>query len=127
MEPQREKPIALRLERSYAARMSNGPICVELPHSLGAEEAKRRMQGSIGRLKDHIPGGAAVQSGWSGDRMNLGVKAMGQDVRATLDVEDKLIRVQLDLPPMLSLFRGQIEGLLRKQGGALLEDKSGKS
>jgi hypothetical protein len=105
--------------------MTTGPITVDLPHNLGAEEAKRRMQANIGRLKDQIPGGAAVQSGWSGDRMNLGVKAMGQDVRATLDVEDKLIRVQLDLPPVLSFFRNQIEGMLKKQGGAMLEDKSG--
>ena len=37
----------------------NKPIKIDLPHQLGAEEAKRRMQGGIGKLKDHIPGGGA--------------------------------------------------------------------
>ena len=101
------------------------PINVDLPHSLGAEEAKRRMQGGIGRLEDHIPGGAIVDSSWAGDRMNLSVQAMGQEVRAVIDVEEKLVRLQLDLPPMLSFFGKKIEALIRRQGTQMLEDKSG--
>jgi len=101
------------------------PINVDLPHSLGAEEAKLRMQGGIGRLEDHIPGGAIVDSSWAGDRMNLSVQAMGQEVRAVIDVEEKLVRLQLDLPPMLSFFGKKIEALIRRQGTQMLEDKSG--
>lgn len=101
------------------------PINVDLPHSLGAEEAKRRMQGGIGKLEDHIPGGAIVDSSWAGDRMHLNVRAMGQEVRAVVDVEEKLVRLQLDLPPMLSFFGKKIESLIRRQGTQMLEDKSG--
>jgi hypothetical protein len=105
----------------------NQPIKIDLPHSLGAEEAKRRMQGSAGRLKDHIPGGAAdVQSRWDGDRMYLDVRALGQEVSGHIDVYDNKVRLELMLPPMLGLFAGKIEGLLRQKGGELLEDKSGK-
>ena len=107
--------------------MSN-PIVVDLPHNLGVEEAKRRLAGGIGRLKDHIPGGAAeVRSGWSGDRMTLLVRAMGQEVDATLDVRADVVRVEVRLPPMLGFFAGKIEALLRSRGGQLLEDKSRKS
>lgn len=103
----------------------NKPLSVDLPHSLGREEAKRRMQGSMGQLKDHIPGGAAeVRSSWEGDRMNLIVQAMGQEVTAKIDVEEKVVRVEMMLPPMLSFFGRQIEGYLRGKGGQLLEDKS---
>lgn len=83
------------------------------------------MQGSMGQLKDHIPGGAAeVRSSWEGDRMNLIVQAMGQEVTAKIDVEEKVVRVEMMLPPMLSFFGRQIEGYLKGKGGQLLEDKS---
>lgn len=105
----------------------SSPISVDLPHNLGTEEAKRRMQGGIGRLADHIPGGSAdVRSSWEGDRMNLIVQAMGQEVSARIDVQETLVRVEVLLPGMLGFFGRQIEGLLKKQGSVLLEDKSKK-
>lgn len=103
------------------------PVTVDLPHSLGTEEAKRRMQNGIGGLKNHIPGGAAdVQSSWAGNRMLLSVRAMGQEVSGHLDVEDNKVRVELMLPPFLAMFDSAIQGVLRQQGSVLLEDKSKK-
>jgi hypothetical protein len=102
------------------------PIAIDLPHKLGAEEAKRRMQGGIGKLKNHIPGGGLVQSSWDGNRMNLRVQAMGQLVEGHLDVEETKVRIELMLPAFFSLFSGTIEGLLRSRGSELLEDKSRK-
>ena len=102
----------------------NQPIVINLPHKLGAEEAKRRMRDGIGKLKDHVPGGAAeVTSRWDGDRMYLSVKAMGQEVDGHIDVEADKVRLELVLPAFLALFASKIEGLLRKKGGELLEDK----
>jgi hypothetical protein len=65
-----------------------------------------------------------VRSSWTGDRMTLNVQAMGQEVAAQLDVQDSIVRVEVMLPPMLGFFRNQIEGLLKKRGGKMLEDKS---
>ena len=104
----------------------NKPIAIDLPHNIGAEEAKRRMRNGIGRLKDHIPGGGHVESSWEGDRMNLRVQAMGQEVSGHMDVHETKVRVELMLPAMLSLFAGQVEGLLRSKGTEMLEDKSGR-
>src|SRR5687768_14150337 len=92
------------------AKMTS-PVKVDLPHSLGAAEAKRRIAGGIGRLEDHIPGGADVRSEWQGDRMTLRVAAMGQEVVANIDVEEKLVRLEVALPAMLSFFRKPIEAL----------------
>ncbi|HEY5722350.1 MAG TPA: polyhydroxyalkanoic acid system family protein [Allosphingosinicella sp.] len=101
------------------------PIKVDLPHRLGAQEAKRRLQNGIGSLKDHIPGGAAeVSATWQDDRMNLLVRAMGQDVRATIDVEESKVRLEVQLPPMLSFLATPIEALLKHKGSEMLEDKS---
>ena len=49
----------------------SAPVQVDLPHKLGAAEAKRRIDGGIGRLRDLIPGGAEVRSAWTGDSLGL--------------------------------------------------------
>jgi putative polyhydroxyalkanoate system protein len=105
------------------ARMSN-PLTVDLPHQLGAEEARRRIERNVGRLTDHIPGGAQVSSRWTGDRLDLDVAAMGQQVAARIDVQEQVVRLTVTLPPALAFFGGMIEPLIRKQGAAMLEDKS---
>jgi hypothetical protein len=102
------------------------PISVDLPHSLGAAEAKRRIDGGIGRLKDHIPGGAEVRSAWTGDRLGLQVGAMGQEVNAQIDVQETHVRVEMLLPPALGFFGPLIEIALQRGGIELLEDKSKK-
>ncbi|HEV2865942.1 MAG TPA: polyhydroxyalkanoic acid system family protein [Allosphingosinicella sp.] len=103
------------------------PIQVDLPHRLGAEEARRRIDGGMGRLKDFIPGGGEVQSAWTGDRLDLQVTAMAQTVTAQLDVRDTFVRVELVLPPSLAFFRPAVEAALRRKGGDLLENRSGSS
>ena len=102
------------------------PIQVDLPHKLGAEEARRRIDGGIGRLKDFIPGGAEVRSAWTGDRLGLQVEAMGQEVNAQIDVRETFVRVELLLPPALAFFGKAIEAALRRKGADMLEDKSGR-
>ena len=99
------------------------PVQVDLPHKLGAAEAKRRIEGGIGRLKDFIPGGAEVRSAWTGDRLGLQINAMGQEVNAQIDVRDTFVRVELQLPPALAFFGKAIEAGLRRGGAELLEDK----
>ncbi|HEY0111561.1 MAG TPA: polyhydroxyalkanoic acid system family protein [Allosphingosinicella sp.] len=99
------------------------PVIVDLPHSLGAEEARRRIARNIGKLTDHIPGSADVQSNWTDNRLDLNVGAMGQQVATRIDVQETLVRLEVTLPAALSFFGGAIEGLIRKQGSLMLEDK----
>ena len=101
------------------------PIEVDLPHNLGKDEARRRIANNVHKLQEHIPGGAQVQSGWTGDQMNLDVAAMGQSVTATVDVQDTKVRLKVLLPPMLGMFSGMIQAALQKKGDVLLEDHRG--
>jgi putative polyhydroxyalkanoate system protein len=98
------------------------PIEVDLPHTLGKDEARRRIANNVHRLQDHIPGGAQVQSGWTGDQLNLDVAAMGQSVKATVDVQETKVHLKVLLPPMLGMFSGMIQAALQKKGDILLED-----
>ena len=102
----------------------SSPINIDLPHKLGQAEARRRIGGGIHRIEDHLPAAAQVVSRWEGDRMHLTVGAMGQEVRATIDVYDTRVHVEAVLPAMFGFFGKQVEALLRRHGTALLEDKS---
>ena len=98
------------------------PIQVDIPHSLGKDEARRRIAGNIHQLESHIPGRAQVESGWTGDQLNLDVTALGDTVRATIEVEESKVHVTVLLPGMLSFFAAPIQAMLQKKGGLLLED-----
>ena len=100
------------------------PIDVDLPHNLGKDEARRRIANNIHKLEQHIPGGAQVQSGWSGDQLNLQVAAMGEAVNATIDVMDTKVHLKVLLPGMLGMFAGVVQDALQKKGDVLLEDHS---
>ena len=102
----------------------NQPIEVDLPHKLGKDEARRRIANNVHKLQEHIPGGAQVQSGWTGDQLNLDVAAMGQSVTAAIDVQETRVRLKVLLPPMLGMFSGMIQAALQKKGSVLLEDHS---
>ncbi|HZU52116.1 MAG TPA: polyhydroxyalkanoic acid system family protein [Sphingomicrobium sp.] len=100
------------------------PIDVDLPHNLGKEEAKRRIGSNIHKLEQHIPGGAQVQSGWSGDQLNLQIAALGEAVNATIDVRETTVHLKVLLPGMLGMFSSLIQATLQKKGNILLEDHS---
>ena len=100
------------------------PIDVDLPHSLGKDEARRRIANNVQKLEEHIPGGAKVQSGWSGDQLNLNIAAMGESVNATIDVMDTKVHLKVLLPGMLAMFSGIVQAALQKKGSVLLEDHS---
>jgi hypothetical protein len=99
------------------------PIEVDLPHKLGKDEARRRIADNIHKLQEHIPGGGHVESGWTGDQLNMKVQAMGEAVQAVIDVEDAKVHVKMLLPGMLGMFAGPLQALIRNKGGdILLED-----
>ena len=98
------------------------PIDVDLPHSLGKDEARRRIANNIHKLEQHIPGGAQVQSMWNGDQLSLQVAAMGEAVNATIDVMERKVHLKVLLPGMLGMFAGMVQVALQKKGGVLLED-----
>jgi hypothetical protein len=102
----------------------SGPISVDLPHQLGAAEAKRRIADNIGSLTNHLPAGAQVRSAWEGDTLKLGIGVLGQEVAAELGVRESLVRVTVQLPPALTFFGKAIEAGLRRTAPDLLEDRT---
>jgi hypothetical protein len=100
------------------------PVTVDVPHSLGAAEARRRIEANLHRLGEKLPAGATVTPAWEGDRLKLDVTLLGQRVEAGLDIFDSLIRISVQLPAALAFFRQAIESGLRQSGAVLLEDRT---
>ena len=108
-------------ETPYLPSMTQ-PTVVTIPHSLGRDEARRRLKARAGELPSHIPGGVAeFSTTWpSEDRMDLQIVAMMQRLSATLDVQDKAVVVKMILRPFLGMMSGLIAWAVREQGGKLL-------
>jgi len=100
------------------------PLIVEIPHQLGREEARRRLETGIGQLKakfgDKL---SSVDERWSGDHLDVVVKALGQVVSAGLDVEADHVRLEMQLPWMLAMLAEKAKGFIRKEGQLLLDKK----
>jgi len=100
------------------------PISVDVPHQLGAAEAKRRVQANLGSLSGKLPAGATISPAWEGDRLRLDIGVLGQQAAAMLDILDDKVRISVQLRPALAFFRQAIEAGLRQGGATLLEDKT---
>lgn len=100
------------------------PISVDVPHNLGAAEAKRRIQANLHSLGDRLPAGATVTPAWEGEHLKLDITMLGQRIDAGMDIFETSVRITLTLPPALAFFRQAIEGGLRQGGAALLTDRT---
>lgn len=95
---------------------------VAIPHSLGREEARRRLHDNSHKMGDGIPGGMAqIQTRWaSEDRMEMAITAMGQTLAGHIEVGESQVVLSVDLPPALSFVEPIVAGAIRQQGQALL-------
>ncbi|GLK55402.1 hypothetical protein JOD31_000323 [Methylopila capsulata] len=94
----------------------------EIPHNLGRAEAKRRIENGLPALERHIPGGGSVASSWTAeDRLALQISAMGQSVGVAIEVEDALVRGEIEVPLMLSMMSGAIRDFVEKSSRIMLE------
>ena len=66
------------------------PLAVNLPHSLGKEEARRRVERGFGQLQQQLGGGLAAMlqftNRWEGDRLIFEGGGLGQKINGRIDV-----------------------------------------
>ena len=96
---------------------------VPIPHSLGKDEARRRLKARSGDLAGMMPGGMAdVQVSWPDeDRMALAVTAMNSSVNAAVEIGEAAVTVVVDLPMALKFFEPLIRSAVEKNGQKLLK------
>jgi hypothetical protein len=98
------------------------PLVVSVPHRLGRQEAKRRLDSGIGRLRPELAGLiGSLDYSWDGDRLNFNASAMWQTITGAIDVLDDTVRIEIDLPWMMRLLADTVTKQVRGRGVAMLE------
>ena len=102
------------------------PITVTISHSLGRDEARRRLDQNLGYVRAQLPAFvSSIDYDWTGYRLDFRVAAMGQSIKGLTEAEGRLVRIELGLPPLLRILSkliinrilGECARVLDKPGG----------
>jgi hypothetical protein len=96
------------------------PLIVSIPHSLGREEATRRLKNGLTRAAASVPVIAVDEERWEDSHMFFRVRALGQVASGHLDVADDHVRVEVTLPWLLQRFAEVAQAAIQKRGNLLL-------
>ena len=100
------------------------PIVIDIPHSLGASEARQRLEQGFDKMLGQMGENAKISREWVGDKMTFSAVAMGQTISGHLEVAAEAVRLEINLPNVLAMLAGQIKGRVQKQGQLLLGDRT---
>lgn len=98
----------------------SAPLVVSIPHRLGREEARRRLQTGLSRAAASVPVLKVDEERWDGDRMTFRIRALGQAAAGYVDVEDAHVRVEVKLPWLLQRFAEVAQNAIKSRGNLLL-------
>jgi hypothetical protein len=99
------------------------PLIVSIPHQLGRDEARRRLQTGLSRAASSVPVLKVDEERWAGDRMIFRIRALGQGAAGHLDVADDHVRLEVTLPWLLQKFAEAAQLAIKSRGHLLLEKK----
>ena len=96
-------------------------MSMQIPHDLEKSEARSRVEGMIGDLKEQYGDKITdINEEWNGDTGKFSFKAMGFNLAGTLQVTDDDVKVNGDLPWAAKPFQGTIEATIRERTERLL-------
>jgi hypothetical protein len=96
-------------------------ITMETSHSLGRDEAARRLKEKFGAVRDRYASHVNnLQEKWVDHAFSFGFKAMGMGVTGTINVEDANVKLIAELPLAAMLFKASIERQIRQELSGLL-------
>src|SRR5215210_6831833 len=98
------------------------PLVVSLPHRLGKNEAKRRLQAVFGSARTNFTGFFTFQDEtWNCDQLNFNLSALGQAAAGSVDVAEDHVKIEVTLPWLLAKFAEKAQAMIQKQGQLMLE------
>jgi Putative polyhydroxyalkanoic acid system protein (PHA_gran_rgn) len=98
----------------------SAPLVVSIPHSLGREEAMRRLKNGLSRAASSVPVLKVDEERWEDNRMTFRVRALGQAAAGHVDVADDHVKVEVVLPWLLQRFAQAAQVAIRNRGNLLL-------
>ena len=98
----------------------SAPLVVSIPHSLGRQEAMRRLKDGLSRAASSVPVLKVDEERWEDNRMTFRVRALGQAAAGHVDVADDHVKVEVVLPWLLQRFAQAAQAAFRNRGNLLL-------
>jgi len=100
------------------------PLVVSISHSLGREEAARRIKAGLAAVRANYSALLTIhEETWTGDRLAFNVSAIGQHATGLIDVAEDHVRLEVTLPWLLAKFAEKVTPAIRKEGTLMLEKK----
>ncbi|OHB67973.1 MAG: hypothetical protein A2V70_09775 [Planctomycetes bacterium RBG_13_63_9] len=101
-------------------------VTLESPHSLGQEEATRRLKEKFSFVKDAYGDKLTdLHEQWSGNTLTFGFKAAGMKVAGTVTVGQSQVSLEAKVPLAAMMFKGMIQKKVSEQLGDLLTPAGG--
>ena len=99
-------------------------VAVVIGHSLGKNEAIRRLKEGFARGDGHLGALIAMDhETWEGDTLRFRMRALGQTAAGTIEVLEDALRIEVSLPSLLAKAAKRLLPILRKEATLLLEKK----
>lgn len=101
------------------------PLIVDIPHDLGRDEARRRIETGVDQGKALLAkSGVTIENlTWTGDRLDFAISAMKQRMNGQIDVGAESVRVECHLPLLLAMFAEKVKSMVGKEGNLMLTKK----
>ncbi|MBX9862495.1 MAG: polyhydroxyalkanoic acid system family protein [Hyphomicrobium sp.] len=99
------------------------PLVVSVSHTLGKEEATRRLKSGLAKATASLPMFSLDEEVWTGDTMSFRLKAMGQEAFGNVAVAENDVRIEVTLPWLLQRFGEMIQDGIKSKSQILLEKK----
>lgn len=96
-------------------------ITITAPHSLGVEEARKRVAERLAKLqRDYVSKVAHSEIAWEGDVADVRVVALGYQASARITVLADMLRIEVQLPWMLAALAGKVRELVARNADEAL-------
>ena len=98
------------------------PLIVSIPHKFGRQEARRRLDAGVARLRPELSVFLRrLDYHWEDDTLKFIASALWQQITGRIEVLDDAVRVEIDLPWAMQLLRDTIARRVHGRGVALLD------
>ncbi len=96
-------------------------LVLDIPHSLGQEEATRRLKEKFAAARAEYQGQVSnFREEWQDHTFSFGFHVLGMAISGTVAVDDAAVKLVTQLPLAAAFFKGAIEERLRQEVGKLM-------
>lgn len=94
---------------------------MSIPHKLSQEEAKRRIEDLLPKMKSDFAGQIKdLKEEWNGNTGRFSFTVMGFAVSGTLTVNESTVDLDGNLPFAASFFKGKIKSVIEEKAQEIL-------